>query len=213
MIGFILLILILFILIDYKYRSKTLKQKNKFLSELNQDYDKLNNNLNKTLKNNLLNLKNKKYLKDIHKFDNFYNLPNDIKGLITQKLYDKNYDVIIDNKLPENTFSKLSHQEFTNLIECLNISIDNAIEATKEIKKPFIIIDLYEDKENIFIKIGNNFVSNIDLDNLENKYYTTKKNNFGLGLYSIKKNNYINEKIDIINNVYYITLEMKKYAE
>ncbi len=227
--NFILLIgLIISIIISirlYIQNQKLKKHTDKLLEtiELYNQYIEKDNIYKHNIKNKLITLKsfsNQKGLNLINeiieentpiiKNNNLYKLPHGIKGLVTEKLYNKNYDIIIDNKLKGDPFKKFSSKYFNNVIDCLGISMDNAIESCQNMAKPFIIIDLYEDDDSLFIKIGNNFDNNIDLDKLGEKYYTTKNKGHGLGLYSIKQNKYINEKIEIINNVYYITLEMKK---
>lgn len=139
-----------------------------------------------------------------------YHIPNGIKGIVVSKLYNKNYDIIITNKLKNDYFSKLSPESFNSISECLGIALDNAIEACEETKNPIMIIDIYENKESLFIKIGNNFRNNIDIDNLGNKYYSTKNRGSGLGLFSIIRNNLVTEKIKIINDIYFIELQIKK---
>ena len=139
-----------------------------------------------------------------------YNVPNGIKGIVAEKLYNKNYNIVINNKIKNDPFSKLSPRAFNSLSECIGISLDNAIEACEKTKIPCIIIYLYEDRENLYIKVGNSFCNNIDLDEIGNKYYSTKNRGSGLGLFSIARNKLVKEQISIINNIYYIKLQIKK---
>ncbi len=139
-----------------------------------------------------------------------YNVPNGIKGIVAEKLYNKNYDVIINNDIKNDPFDKLDAKTFHSLYESLGIVLDNAIEASEETKSPIIVMDLYEDESSIFVKVGNNFCNEIDLDKLGEKYYSTKNRGSGLGLFSIIRNNLVKEKISIINDFYYIELQIKK---
>ncbi len=142
--------------------------------------------------------------------NNIYNVPNGIKGIVAEKLYNKDYDIIINNKIKTDYFSKLSPQSFNSISECLGIAIDNAIEACEETENPVITMDIYENKDNVCIKIGNTFKNCIDINKIGNKYYSTKNRGSGLGLFSIKKNKLVKEKITIINDIYYIELQIKK---
>ncbi len=142
--------------------------------------------------------------------NNIYNIPNGIKGIVAEKLYNKNYNVIINNRIKDDPFIKLNAKAFNSVSECIGIVLDNAIEASEETKHPLIIMDIYDDKENIYIKVGNNFNNNIDIEKLGDKYYSTKNRGSGLGLFSVFRNNLISEKINIINDMYYIELLIKK---
>lgn len=144
------------------------------------------------------------------KNNNLYNVPKGIKGLIVEKLYNIDLSVLIYNKIIKDPFQKLSPKKFNILSESLGICLDNAIEASCETNNPIIIMDLYEDNESIYIKIGNNFCNSIDLEEIGNKFYSTKGRGSGLGLFSIMQNNLIKEKIEIINDFYYIELQIKK---
>ena len=137
-------------------------------------------------------------------------VPNGIKGIVAEKLYNKDYDIMIHNKIKTDYFSKLSPQAFNSISECLGIALDNAIEACEETENPVITMDIYENKDNVCIKIGNTFKNCIDIDRIGNKYYSTKNRGSGLGLFSIKKNKLVKEKITIINDIYYIDLQIKK---
>lgn len=144
------------------------------------------------------------------KNNNLYKVPSGIKGIVAEKLYNANLNVIVDNKIKNDPFSRLSPKAFNSISECIGIALDNAVEASEVTENPIILMDLFEDEENIFIKIGNNFCNSIDIDELGSIYYSTKNRGSGLGLFSIRRNNFVKEKIDIINDFYYIKLQIKK---
>lgn len=144
------------------------------------------------------------------KNNNLYNVPNGIKGIVAEKLYNANFNVLIDNKIKKDPFKNLSPKAFNSISESIGIALDNAIEASCETDNPIITMDLKESKEDIFIKIGNNFCNHIDIDKLGTKYYSTKNRDSGLGLFSIMQNHLVKEKINIINDFYYIELQIKK---
>lgn len=145
--------------------------------------------------------------------NNLYNVPKGIKGIVAERLYNVNISVIVDNKIENDPFIKLSPKEFNAVSEAIGICLDNAVEASLETENPIITFDLNEDDEYIYIKTGNNFCNRIDIDELGDKYYSTKNRGSGLGLFSIIQNKLIKEKISIINDFYYIELKVKKHAE
>ena len=140
----------------------------------------------------------------------FYKLPNGIKGIITEKLYNKNYEIVIDNKIQKDPFNSLSPKNFNSISECIGNAIDNAIEAAEETPTPFILIELFETNNKISIKIGNPFCNFIDIEKLGDKKYSTKKRESGYGLFSIKRNKFVKEKINIENNIFFIELSLYK---
>lgn len=147
------------------------------------------------------------------KNNNIYNVPKEIKGIVAERLYNAKIDVIVDNKLKDNPFKNMNAKEFNNISESIGICLDNAVEASLETTNPIVTLDLYEDKEYVYIKTGNNFSNTIDIDELGDKYYSTKNRGSGLGLFSLKQNKFIQEKISIINDFYYIELKIKKHAD
>lgn len=219
---------ILFLMvIRLKYHEEILKVSNKKLIDYNNNYGKflddykiykhnIKNKLSamKTFGNKKVNALIDDLLEEETTFtiknNELYNIPNGIKGIVAEKLYNKDYHVIINNKIKKDPFSKLNARSFNSISEAIGIALDNAIEAAEETKEPIITMDLHEDDENIYLKIGNNYCNWIDLDNIGNKYYSTKNRGSGLGLFSIKQNKLVIEKIEIVNNFYYITLGIKK---
>lgn len=213
--------------IRLKYNEEMLKISNKKLIDYNDNYGKFldeykiyKHNINHKLSamkaygNKKINALIDDLLEEETSFsiknNELYNVPNGIKGIVAGKLYNKGYHVIIDNKIKKDPFITLDAKSFNSISKCIGIALDNAIEASEETEEPIIIMDLYEDKENIYLKIGNNYCNSIDLDNIGSKYYSTKNRGSGLGLFSIKRNNLVKESIKIINNFYYIELQIKK---
>lgn len=227
----ICLVIIFIILFAFVFKSKTteiaLKDSNKRLIDYNDKYGKFLDEYKiykHNIKNKLYAIKsygNKKVnaliddlLEEETNFsiknNNLYNVPKGIKGIVAEKLYNSNLNVIVDNKIKNDPFSKLPPKVFNSISECIGIALDNAIEASEVTDNPIILMDLFEDEENIFIKIGNNFCNSIDIDELGSIYYSTKNRGSGLGLFSIMRNHLVKEKIDIINDFYYIKLQIKK---
>lgn len=224
----IIIFAILFVsIIKLKYQDEMLKKSNRQLIDYNNNYGKFlddykiyKHNINhklaamKSFGNKKINALIDDLLEEETTFsiknNELYNIPNGIKGIVAEKLYNKDYHVMIDNKIKKDPFIKLDARSFNSISECIGIALDNAVEASEATEDPIILLDLNEDNENIYLKIGNNYCNSIDLDNIGNKYYSTKNRDSGLGLFSIKQNNLVKEKIEIINNFYYIELQIKK---
>lgn len=226
----VVLFAILFILnIKSKTKEEVLKLSNSKLIEYNEKYGQFldeykiyKHNIKhklagmKTFGNKKINALIDDLLEEEDSFtiknNNIYNVPNGIKGIVAERLYNTKINVLIDNKLDGDPFTKLNAKEFNNISEAIGICLDNAVEACLETENPTIILDIYEDQEYLYIKIGNNFCNDIDIDELGDKYYSTKNRGSGLGLFSIMQNKLIKEKISIINGFYYIELKIKKHA-
>lgn len=223
---FLLFFILFTIIIKLKTKEEFLKKSNKRLIDYNEKYGQFLDEYKiykHNIKNKLIGIKsygNKKVnalIDDLleeetpfsFKNNNLYNIPNGIKGIVAEKLYNANINVIIDNKLKKDPFLELSPKEFNSISESIGICLDNAIEESLKIKESIITFDLYEDEKNIFIKVGNNFINDLDIDKLGDKYYSTKNRGSGLGLFSIQRNKIVKEKINIINDFYYIELQIK----
>lgn len=227
---FSIFIVLFLLVIRLKSKEIILKNSNKKLIEYNENYGKFldeykiyKHNINHKLKaimaygNKKINSLIEELLQDETQFsiknNNLHNLPKGIKGIIAEKLYNKDYDVLIDNKITGDPFSNLSPKAFNEISESIGICLDNAVEASEETDKAVISVYLYEDEEAVYIKIGNNYNNNIDLTKLGEKYYSTKNRGSGLGLFSIMRNNYVSERIYIVNGFYYIELKIKKCSK
>lgn len=226
----ILLGIFIFLFMDslrLRYHEEILKNSNQKLIEYNNKYGKFldeykiyKHNINhkltaiKSYGNKKVNALIDDLLETENTFtirnQNLYNIPNGIKGIVAEKLYNKEYDILIENKIKKDPFNNLSPKAFNTISESIGIALDNAIEASEETKNPLITIDLDENQDSIFIKIGNNFCNHIDIEKLGEKYYSTKNRESGLGLFSIVKNELVKEHINIFNDVFYIELEIKK---
>ena len=227
-IGLVIIFAILFtIIIKTKTEEEILKASNKRLIDYNEKYGQFLDEYKiykHNIKNKLKGIKSygnkkvKELIEDILeeettfsiKNNNLYKVPKGIKGIVAEKLYNPEINVIINNKIEKDPFIKLKAKEFNSISEAIGICIDNAIEANEGMEERIITIELKEDKEAIYIKIGNNFKNNIDIEELGDKYYSTKNRGSGLGLFSIKRNKLIKEHISIINDFYYIELQIKK---
>ncbi len=73
-----------------------------------------------------------------------------------------------------------------NLCRIVGILLDNAIDASRKTMEKFIGVEVYKEKESTIIVIDNSFEGKIDLDQINNKNYSTNGSGRGLGLYILK---------------------------
>lgn len=120
-------------------------------------------------------------------YNNIAHLPYGIKGIIyykMNKLEAKNINFIFNSiKDLNNILNEDITPEYPKICKLLNIFLDNAIEATIKTRNKFIMLDIYKEKNYIIFYIENSFNDKISLKFLNNKYYSTKGKNRGIGLF------------------------------
>lgn len=139
-------------------------------------------------------------------------IPYGLNGIIYQRTYpyleDINFN--ITNKIDFDIFKVLKPRRYNVLVEKLFVSLDNAIEASLNSKNKVVVINLYDDEENIYIEIKNSFSQKIDIDNLGSLNYSTKGKKRGLGLFSILRDNEASVNIKIVNNYFISIISARK---
>ena len=209
------------------------EQKTEVLLNFMSKYEKLIDEhriMRHELLNNLLVLKNKKEADDLLnelidnystkgiKINNIYNLPSGLKGIFYYKLYgleDNNYNINIKvNKKASSLLKKINHSNYLDLSKIVGIVLDNAIEASGKTKDKLLLIDIYDEENNIVIDISNSFKGKIDINKINEKNYSSKSKNRGLGLYIlnniVKDNNSINVEQSINNNIFNTKIVINK---
>lgn len=147
--------------------------------------DKNSKEFNETL-NDLINEYDKKGIG----IKNIYNLPSGLKGIFYYKLSglnEKGFNISINiSKQISSSLKKIEHKEYLILYKLIGILLDNAVEAAYKTKERIINIDIYKDNRNIIIEINNTFSNKIDFSKINDKNYSSKGKNRGLGLYIVK---------------------------
>ncbi len=147
--------------------------------------DKNSKEFNETL-NDLINEYDKKGIG----IKNIYNLPSGLKGIFYYKLSglnEKGFNININiSKQISSSLKKIEHKEYLILYKVIGILLDNAVEAAYKTKERIINIDIYKDNKNIIIEINNTFSNKIDFSIINDKNYSSKGKNRGLGLYIVK---------------------------
>ena len=136
---------------------------------------------------------------------NIYKLPSGLKGIIYYKISEvknKNLNININiSKQLSSSLSNLDSNTYTLVCKIVGITFDNAIEASENSNEKIVNFDVYEENNNIVIELSNSYKNKIDLGKINNKNYSTKGKNRGLGLYIVKT---------LINNNNNIRLEQNK---
>lgn len=225
----ILLIVIFSLLIKFKIYDFENKKYLETLKENNDFYIKIDDE-NRIFKHNLMaklssikSVSNKKAIaliddyviktnKSLSYSKKIKSIPYGFNGIIYQKTYPFMDDINfkINNKIDFDIFNVLKPRRYNVLVEKLIVSLDNAIEASLNSKSKVVIINLYDNEENIYIEIKNSFAHNIDVDNLGNLNYSTKGNKRGLGLFSIIRDNEASVNIKVVNNYFISTICARK---
>jgi ABC-type multidrug transport system fused ATPase/permease subunit len=227
---FLFLIIMVILIIFQSSLIKLEKEKinNEYLLQINEIYGKTLENdkiYRHNVKNKFLTIKNlgdknvnkliDEYLNDepisAVEINNLYNIPNSIKGIVCEKLYHfKLTKIIVKNNMTYDPFKDLNINEYRNLCEIIGISLDNATEATENLKNGYIYLNFFFKNEHCIIEIINNYCEKLDVDKIGNKKYSTKNRGSGFGLYSVLKVKEIKTKYIINNDNFIVKIELKK---
>lgn len=152
-----------------------------------------------TLINNLI----KKYNLNCEWLNDMGVIPKGLEGIIYLKKNEaesKNIKLIINNA----TKQEIAEKDFLDVSDIIGIMLDNAIEASIVSKNNYVVIDIRDEKDIMYIKIINKFKNSVDTSEIGNKNYSTKVKKSGIGLNYIKKikNNNIKNSIEIKNDLF-----------
>lgn len=214
---FILLVKFKINFVENKKYLVTLKENNDFYIKIDDENRIFKHNLMAKL-SSIKSVSNKKAIaliddfvvktnKNISYSKKIKRIPYGLNGIIYQKTYPflEEVNFKITNKIDFDIFKVLKPRRYNVLVEKLVVSLDNAIEASLNSKNKVVIINLYDDEDNIYIEIKNSFAHNIDVDSIGKLNYSTKGKRRGLGLFSILRDNEAVISIKVVNN-YFISL-------
>lgn len=144
----------------------------------------------------------------------------DIKGLINFKLLkmkelEIDVEMYVTNEIAKLNKDFLNVQEKNTLNTILGIILDNAIEGSLESKEKLASFQIYKEDNKIILLVANTFKC-INIDRLEEKGFSTKGKNRGLGLHILndllKQNKIFAKETSIMDNFFVqkIIIEKKK---
>lgn len=136
---------------------------------------------------------------------NVSNLPSGLKGVLYYKIEDmKHYDINVNiniSKRAKSLLDIIETKEYVSLCKIFGIVLDNACDAAKESNDKFVFIEIYEINSIIHINIENSFKNKIDINKLNDQYYSTKGKGRGLGLFLANKLIKESESLDMVQRV------------
>lgn len=118
---------------------------------------------------------------------NISKLPTGLKGILYYKINDmrnKNINLNVNiSKRVSSPLEKLPLDEYVILSRIIGIVMDNALEASIKSKERFVMIEVFEQNDNVIIIIENSYNNKVDVNDLKKKNFSTKGKSRGLGLY------------------------------
>ncbi len=136
--------------------------------------------------------------------------------ILKMKLHKIKYDLIIEKNVRTVDLIELDTDTILSACKIIGVFFDNAIEAVLELKKKEILICMYNENDELNIKISNNFINNFDISKIYDEGYTTKGENHGYGLVLVKKiideNSLFKNELSINKNIFtqILTIKYKK---
>lgn len=220
----IVLICILF----YQYfKRKTLEEEKKELLVLMHEYENIVNQTSENrheMLNDLLILKSMKDKNSIDysetldsiirqydtkkfvRYTNLAKLPTGVKGIIYYKMAyikesDINFSTVVNN-IDYAKFESMDKELYYKVCKILGILMDNAIEACSKGKEKKLIVSVYNENGMLCVEIDNDYIDEIDMENLYVRGYSTKSRGRGHGLYIVNK---IISETDILDFRQFVT--------
>jgi two-component system sensor histidine kinase AgrC len=107
--------------------------------------------------------------------------------LLTMKQNDIPFELVVDKKVTTDRVEKIDDSTLTSVCQILGVFLDNSIEEVSKLKEQYILVELYEDEEELAISITNNYEGCVDFEIINNEGVTTKGKNHGYGLSLVKE--------------------------
>ena len=158
------------------------------------------------------------YNKNNNGIKNISLLPKGIKGIVYYKLDESlqnELNIFINiSKQISGLLEKIENDEYVILCKTIPILLDNAIESAKNSIDKKLLFDIYKENDSIIISIENSCDEKIDLDMIDQKYFSTRGKNRGLGLHIVNVLLSKSKKISLIksfnNKIFASKLVIKK---
>ncbi|EDH3593766.1 GHKL domain-containing protein [Listeria monocytogenes] len=137
--------------------------------------------------------------------------PIPIQSVLVEKIKKMN-TLKINFSLDISKGTYISSISSLDFIRCLDIIINNAIEASQSADNPQMKINIYKSDSAITLTVKNNYASSatISLAQINKRKFTSKTNHQGLGLYNLGKITHkytnVSHSISIQNDLFVLTL-------
>lgn len=123
-----------------------------------------------------------------------------LRGIIYSKLLlmqhqNISFELVVDKKVTMTKTNKIDDYTLTDVCRILGVLLDNAIEEVNNLIDKSIMVELYEEDDDIVISITNNYEGYVDVESINNPGISTKGNSHGYGLALVKKLVKHNKKI------------------
>jgi Histidine kinase-, DNA gyrase B-, and HSP90-like ATPase. len=124
---------------------------------------------------------------DIRQTNQFSQIANmELKGLLLVKALEaKSFDVQMDLEVL-NKVEKINI-DANDLVRCIGILVDNAIEAAKKTITKNVVVVIFQEEHQTTIIVKNDILDSVDISNIWQPGYSTKGENRGIGLSNYKK--------------------------
>lgn len=135
-----------------------------------------------------------------------------LKGLLYYKIQemlkeDVKIFVDVSPELEKSTNGRIINKLLGDVSKVIGVYIDNSIEAVRDVKDKYIVIEFYIENKNIVFSISNNYNGSIDIDKVDKEGYTTKGTGHGYGLSLVRdiidKNDKLSQKREL-NGMYFV---------
>lgn len=137
--------------------------------------------------------------------------PIPVQSLLAEKI--KRIDALkIQYSLEINKDINITSIATLDYIRCLDIILNNAMEAAQSARNPYIEINIIQTNEVITLAVKNNFEASkkVNLSEINKKNFSTKTDHRGIGLYNLAKITHKYEQvaysISIQNNLFVLEL-------
>ncbi len=139
-------------------------------------------------------------------------IPYGLDGVICEIInpYFNEINFKFSNQIKNDIFDLLKPRRYNVLVEKLTILLNNSIESCINSSSKILVINLYEEENEIIVEIKNSFSSNLDIESLGMINYSTKGKTRGLGLYSAFRNNEVRLNISVVNDLFVAKLCAKR---
>ncbi len=115
-----------------------------------------------------------------------------LRGIIYSKLLlikekEIPFELTVDKKITTQETEKIDDYTLTDVCRILGVLLDNSIEEVSKLSNKYILVELYEEGNDIVISVTNNYEGYVDVESINNPGISSKGDNHGYGLSLVDK--------------------------